>query len=48
MPRGTDGTLDGGQCLAGALDLYATAGAIRLQLLGLIAAEKARAGSAAH
>jgi hypothetical protein len=42
MPRKADGTLDGQQCLIGALDLYAVAGGIRLQLLGLIAAEKAR------
>lgn len=42
MPRKADGTLDGGQCLSGALDIYDVAGKIRLQLLGLIAAEKAR------
>lgn len=42
MPRRPDGTLDGQQCLIGGLDLYSVGGAIRLQLLGLIAAEKAR------
>jgi hypothetical protein len=42
MPRNPDGSFTGAQCLTGALDLYATAGQIRLQLLGLIAAEKAR------
>lgn len=42
-PRSADGTISGGQCLAGALDLYAAAGAIRLQLLAVIAAERMRA-----
>lgn len=42
MPRSADGTMTGAQCLMGAVDLYQAAGAIRLQLLGLIAAEKAR------
>ena len=42
-PRNPDGTINGGQCLAGALDLYAAAGAIRLQLLAVIAAERMRA-----
>lgn len=44
MPRGENGAMNGQQCTMGAVDLYQTAGAIRLQLLGLIAAEKARAG----
>jgi hypothetical protein len=35
MPRGPDGAMSGGQCLTGALDLYATAGAIRLQLIAV-------------
>lgn len=35
FPRRSDGTLAGGQCLVGALDLYAAAGAIRLQLMTL-------------
>ncbi|WP_165374846.1 hypothetical protein [Sphingomonas montana] len=42
MPRNVDGMLSGQQCLIGALDLYGVAGGIRLQLLGLIAAEQAR------
>ena len=43
IPRNADGTVSGGQCLVGALDLYAAAGAIRLQLLAIIAAERMRA-----
>ncbi len=43
FPRNPDGTVDGQQCLVGGLDLYAAAGAIRLQLLAIIAAEKLRA-----
>lgn len=35
MPRGADGSMAGAQCLAGGLELYAVAGAIRLQLLTL-------------
>jgi len=35
MPRAADGTMTGGQCLIGASDLYAVAGAIRLQLVAL-------------
>lgn len=35
MPRGADGTMSGGQCLIGVLDLYSVAGGIRLQLLTL-------------
>ena len=46
MPRAADGTLSGQQCLIGALDLYGVAGGIRLQLLGLIAAEQARQSGA--
>lgn len=42
MPRGDDGAMTGAQCLGGAIELYQVAGAIRLQLLALIAAEKAR------
>ncbi|MFS0737569.1 hypothetical protein ABC347_11010 [Sphingomonas sp. 1P06PA] len=42
MPRNADGTLSGAQCLVGGLDLYSTAGLIRLQLLALQAAERAR------
>ena len=38
MPRSADGTISSGQLLAGAIDLYAAAGAIRLQLLALIEA----------
>lgn len=45
MPRSDTG-MNGRQCLMGALDLYIVAGSIRLQLLGLIAAEQARQGSA--
>ena len=41
-PRNADGTMSGGQCLAGSIDLYAAAGAMRLQLMALIAAEQAR------
>lgn len=41
MPRNADGSFTGAQCLMGALDLYAAAGAIRLQLLGLQAAARA-------
>lgn len=44
MPRNADGTMTGAQCLVGGIELYQTAGAIRLQLLGLQAAERARAG----
>lgn len=44
MPRGEDGTMNGQQALFGILDLYSVAGAIRLQLLGLQAAERARQG----
>ena len=43
FPRNPDGTLSGGQCLAGAIDLYQAAGALRLQLLAIIAAERDRA-----
>jgi hypothetical protein len=42
LPRSPDGTLSGQQCLIGALDLYGVAGGIRLQLLGLLAAEHER------
>lgn len=42
MPRNEDGTMNGAQALSGFLDLYSVAGAIRLQLLGIIEAEKAR------
>ncbi len=35
MPRGADGAMTGAQCLVGPLDLYAVAGAIRLQLVTL-------------
>jgi hypothetical protein len=35
MPRGADGTMSGAQCLSGGLDVYAVAGAIRLQLITL-------------
>lgn len=45
-PRNADGTLSGGQCLAGSIDLYAAAGSIRLQLLAIIAAERLRAPEA--
>lgn len=48
FPRSADGAVSGGQCLMGAIDLYAAAGAMRLQLLGLIEAEKARAGTAGN
>lgn len=44
MPRNADGTMTGAQCLVGGVELYQAAGAIRLQLIGLIAAEKAREG----
>ena len=43
MPRSADGTMNGQQAMFGILDLYSVAGAIRLQLLGIQAAEKARA-----
>ncbi|MBB5728252.1 hypothetical protein FHS99_000722 [Sphingomonas prati] len=46
IPRNANGTLSGQQCLIGALDLYGVAGGIRLQLLGLIAAEQARQAGA--
>ena len=42
IPRSADGTVSGGQCLVGMLDLYTAAGAIRLQLLAVIAAERMR------
>lgn len=42
MPRGPDGQMTAAQALTGMIDLYAVAGSIRLQLIGLIAAEKAR------
>lgn len=42
MPRNDDGTMNGQQAMFGILDLYSVAGAIRLQLLGIIEAEKAR------
>jgi hypothetical protein len=42
MPRNADGSFTGAQCVAGALDLYDIAGKIRLQLLAVIAAERAR------
>lgn len=35
MPRRADGTMTGAQCLSGGLDVYAVAGAIRLQLVTL-------------
>jgi len=38
MPRGETGAMSGGQCLSGAIDLYAAAGRIRLQLTALQAA----------
>jgi len=41
VPRNDDGTMNGQQAMFGILDLYSVAGAIRLQLLGLIEAEKA-------
>ncbi len=42
FPRNPDGTIDGQQCLVGRPDLYPAAGALRLQLLAIIAAEKLR------
>lgn len=42
FPRNADGSLSGGQCIAGAIDLYQAAGALRLQIMGLIEAERAR------
>ena len=44
MPRNDDGTMNGQQAMFGILDLYSVAGSIRLQLLGIIEAEKARQG----
>lgn len=41
LPRSAAG-MTGAQCTIGGVDLYDVAGAIRLQLLELIAAEKAR------
>jgi len=35
MPRAPDGSMTGAMCLTGALDLYLTAGDIRLRLLTL-------------
>lgn len=35
-------SIDGEQCLTGAVDVYDVAGAIRAQLVDLIAAEKAK------
>ncbi len=42
VPRKDDGSIDGQSALFGLLDTISTAGEIRLQLLGLIAAERAR------
>lgn len=42
FPRNEDGTMSAAQLLMGAIDVYQVAGQIRLQLLALIAAEKAR------
>lgn len=41
MPRSETG-MNGRQCMMGILDLYDVAGRLRLQLLGLQEAEKAR------
>lgn len=38
--------MDGEKCFAGTLDILSIGGAIRLQLLGLIAAEKERQAAA--
>lgn len=48
LPRKADGSLDGGQCLAGTLDVLTIGGDIRLQLIGLIAAERERQAKAAE
>lgn len=42
MPRDANGAMNGQQAMFGILDLYSVAGTIRLQLLGIIEAEKAR------
>ncbi|MDZ7894160.1 MAG: hypothetical protein U5M50_03880 [Sphingobium sp.] len=42
IPRGADGKVTAGQVLLGVTQLYEVAGDIRLQLIGLIEAEKAR------
>ena len=42
MPRSPDGQMTAAQALTGMVELYAVAGSIRLQLIGLIEAEKAR------
>lgn len=44
MPRHPDGTMTAAQALTGITELYAVAGAIRLQLIALIDAERERAG----
>jgi len=46
IPRGTDGKVTAGQVLLGITQLYEVAGEIRLQLIGLIAAEQARQAAA--
>ena len=42
IPRNPDGSMSSAQALTGMIELYAVAGTIRLQLLALIEAEKAR------
>ena len=42
MPRSPDGQMTAAQALTGMVELYAVAGSIRLQLIGLIEAEKVR------
>lgn len=46
MPRAADGTMTGAMCLTGALDLYMTAGDIRLRLIALQAMLAAQQESA--
>lgn len=48
MPRGADGTMNGGQCLAGTNDLYSVAGAIRLQLITLQAQLREEQAATTH
>ena len=46
FPRKADGTIDGGQCLTGGVQLYDVAGRIRADLIALqaqVRAEQARA-----